>query len=45
MFAALSGGAVVLARKGSADSRSLASLGRTLARCAARVVATVLNDR
>jgi protein-tyrosine kinase len=45
MFAALAGGAVVLARKGSADARSLASLKRALARCASRVVATVLNDR
>ncbi|MDQ5849178.1 MAG: CpsD/CapB family tyrosine-protein kinase, partial [Pseudomonadota bacterium] len=45
MFAALAGGAVVVARKGSADARSLASLKRALARCASRVVATVLNDR
>jgi Mrp family chromosome partitioning ATPase len=45
MFAALAGGAVVLARKGSAEARSLARLGRALARCAARVVATVLNER
>jgi Mrp family chromosome partitioning ATPase len=45
MFAALAGGAVVLARKGRGDTRSLARLKRALASCASRVVATVLNDR
>ena len=44
MFAALSGGALVVARKGSADPGALARLQERLARCAAPVVTTVLND-
>ena len=44
MFAALAGGALVVARRDSAESGALARLQARLACCSARVVATVLNS-
>ena len=44
MFAALAGGALVVARQDSADPGALSRLQERLARCSAAVVATVLNS-
>lgn len=44
MFAALAGGALVVARQESADPGALTRLQERLARCSASVVATVLNS-
>jgi Mrp family chromosome partitioning ATPase len=44
MFAALAGGALVVARQDSADPGALSRLQERLARCSASVVATVLNS-
>jgi len=43
MFAALAGGALVVARPERTDARALGRLRRSLERCSAHVVATVLN--